>query len=90
MQTDMHLKEELERMNLHKGTLIFCVCVFPEESKDSEDMVDKEESSATARPAKRARTSFTVDQLQVRVLFSSWVLLSFGNGGALHGKATIT
>lgn len=28
-------------------------------------MVDKEETSAAARPAKRARTSFTVDQLQV-------------------------
>lgn len=39
--------------------------LFSEESKDSEDLVEKEESSATARPAKRARTSFTVDQLQV-------------------------
>lgn len=28
-------------------------------------MMDKEEASTTARPAKRARTSFTVDQLQV-------------------------
>lgn len=28
-------------------------------------MGDKEEASTTARPAKRARTSFTVDQLQV-------------------------
>lgn len=40
------------------------VFLFSEESKDSEDMVDKE-SSAVARPVKRARTSFTVDQLQV-------------------------
>lgn len=40
------------------------VFLFSEESKDSEDMADKE-SSAVARPAKRARTSFTVDQLQV-------------------------
>ncbi|TNM97683.1 LIM/homeobox protein Lhx8-like isoform X2 [Takifugu rubripes] len=36
-----------------------------EDSNDGEDMGDKEEASTTARPAKRARTSFTVDQLQV-------------------------
>lgn len=54
---------ERRRLHLHKGVLMRFV--FSEDSKDSEDVVDKEESSATARPAKRARTSFTVDQLQV-------------------------
>nr|XP_020480214.1 LIM/homeobox protein Lhx8-like [Monopterus albus] len=36
-----------------------------EEQRVEEDVTDKEDSSTTARPAKRARTSFTVDQLQV-------------------------
>ncbi|XP_020485736.1 LIM/homeobox protein Lhx8 isoform X2 [Labrus bergylta] len=36
-----------------------------EQPGDEEEVEDKEESSTTPRPAKRARTSFTVDQLQV-------------------------
>lgn len=35
------------------------------EMKDSEAVADKDDSSSVPRPAKRARTSFTVDQLQV-------------------------
>lgn len=66
VQVDAHVSVltvlEWRRLGSHKGTLVF---VVSEDSKDSEDMLDKEESSAAARPAKRARTSFTVDQLQV-------------------------
>ncbi|XP_075887663.1 LIM/homeobox protein Lhx8-like isoform X3 [Nelusetta ayraudi] len=36
-----------------------------EEIKDAEAVADKDDSSSVPRPAKRARTSFTVDQLQV-------------------------
>lgn len=36
-----------------------------EELKDAEVVADKDDSSSVPRPAKRARTSFTVDQLQV-------------------------
>ncbi|XP_073347654.1 LIM/homeobox protein Lhx8-like [Pagrus major] len=36
-----------------------------EEPKEDEEGADKEDSSPMPRPAKRARTSFTVDQLQV-------------------------
>ncbi|KAM8727500.1 LIM/homeobox protein Lhx8-like isoform 1-T1 [Acanthopagrus schlegelii] len=36
-----------------------------EEPKEDEEGADKEDSSPVPRPAKRARTSFTVDQLQV-------------------------
>lgn len=36
-----------------------------EQSKVEEEVADKDESSTVPRPAKRARTSFTVDQLQV-------------------------
>ncbi|XP_047445651.1 LIM/homeobox protein Lhx8-like isoform X2 [Mugil cephalus] len=36
-----------------------------EQSKPEEEGTDKEDSSTLPRPAKRARTSFTVDQLQV-------------------------
>ncbi|XP_019112477.1 LIM/homeobox protein Lhx8 isoform X2 [Larimichthys crocea] len=36
-----------------------------EDPKEDEEVTDKDESSTMPRPAKRARTSFTVDQLQV-------------------------
>lgn len=36
-----------------------------EELKDAEVVAEKDDSSSVPRPAKRARTSFTVDQLQV-------------------------
>lgn len=36
-----------------------------EQPKVEEEVADKDESSTMPRPAKRARTSFTVDQLQV-------------------------
>lgn len=36
-----------------------------EHPKIEEEVADKDESSTMPRPAKRARTSFTVDQLQV-------------------------
>ncbi|KAA8577467.1 hypothetical protein FQN60_010603 [Etheostoma spectabile] len=36
-----------------------------EQPNVEEEVVEKEESSTMPRPAKRARTSFTVDQLQV-------------------------
>ncbi|XP_035769163.1 LIM/homeobox protein Lhx8-like [Neolamprologus brichardi] len=39
--------------------------VFLKEQPNNEEMADKEDLSILPKPAKRARTSFTVDQLQV-------------------------
>lgn len=36
-----------------------------EEPKEEEEVADKDDTSTMPKPAKRARTSFTVDQLQV-------------------------
>lgn len=46
-------------------TLVLWLSVLKEEIKDAESVADKDNSSSVPRPAKRARTSFTVDQLQV-------------------------
>lgn len=46
--------------------LVMCpVSCLKEQPKVEEEVADKEDSSTMTRPAKRARTSFTVDQLQV-------------------------
>lgn len=65
MRNRKSLSLQLKSLGCTYTANLVLLSILKEEIKDADSVADKDDSSSVPRPAKRARTSFTVDQLQV-------------------------